>query len=58
MEKEALLQQIKGGLWDGVFITENKEWPTNAGLGGVYLMERVKEVLCGVLPGQAKEAAL
>lgn len=53
MEKEALLQQIKGGLWDGVFITENKEWPTNAGLGGVYLMERVKEVLRGVLPGQA-----
>lgn len=38
---------IKSGLWDGISITENKEWPTNAGLGGVYLMERVKEILHG-----------
>ena len=36
---------IKTGIWDGVALSEQKEWDTNAKQGGAYLMERVKEIL-------------
>lgn len=36
---------IKAGLWNGVELTEKKEWETQASLGGEHLMERVKELI-------------
>lgn len=36
---------IKTGIWNGVTLSEQKEWDTNAKQGGTYLMERVKEIL-------------
>ncbi len=36
---------IKSGIWDGKEVIEQKEWDTNAKLGGAYVMERVKEIL-------------
>lgn len=36
---------IKAGLWDGMELTEKKEWETKAALGGTHLMERVKELI-------------
>lgn len=36
---------IKAGLWDGTELTEQKEWETQASLGGGHLMERVKELI-------------
>ena len=36
---------IKAGLWDGKHLTEQKEWGTQAELGGIHLMERVKELI-------------
>ena len=38
---------IKTGIWDGMVLSEQKEWDTNAKQGGAYLMERVKEILRG-----------
>lgn len=37
---------IKSGIWTGTSIQEYKEWETNAKNGGVYVMERAKEILC------------
>ena len=36
---------IKSGIWDGEKTSELKEWDTNAGQGGAYLMERAKAIL-------------
>ncbi len=36
---------IKSGIWDGKEVIEQKEWDTNAKLGGAYVMDRVKEIL-------------
>ena len=36
---------IKTGIWNGVALSDQKEWDTNAKQGGPYLMERVKQIL-------------
>lgn len=36
---------MKAGLWNGVELTEKKEWETQASLGGEHLMKRVKELI-------------
>ena len=36
---------IKSGLWDGEKLQQYREWDTNAGRGGAYLMERAKEII-------------
>ena len=36
---------IKTGIWNGVALSEQKEWDTNAKQGGPYLIERVKQIL-------------
>ena len=36
---------IKTGIWNGVTLSEQKEWDTNAKQGGPYLIERVKKIL-------------
>ena len=36
---------IKTGIWNGITLSEQKEWDTNAKQGGTYLVERVKEIL-------------
>ena len=35
---------IKTGIWNGVTLSEQKEWDTNAKQGGAYLIERVKKI--------------
>ena len=36
---------IKSGLWNGMELTEQKEWETQASLGGAHLVDRVKELI-------------
>lgn len=36
---------IKSGIWAGALMEETREYDTNAARGGVYVMERAKEIL-------------
>lgn len=36
---------IKSGIWMGAGAVDVREWETNAGQGGAYVMERVKEII-------------
>ena len=36
---------IKSGIWDGRELLETREWDTNAGRGGAYVMDRAVEIL-------------
>lgn len=36
---------IKSGLWNGEQLEQYREWDTNAGRGGAYIMERAKEII-------------
>ena len=38
---------IKSGIWDGINMTNLREWDTHAQRGGACLMEHVKDILSG-----------
>ena len=44
---------IKSGIWNGQEFVEVKEWDTNAKNGGVYVVERIKEILDTYKPFEA-----
>ena len=44
---------VKSGIWNGNILDEKKEWDTQAVLGGVHLMERVKAILHTYTPFEA-----